>query len=90
VNGPLDRFAPGWRSAINLKQSKQGTRAEFIAYWTSKIDALGLPPSERAPLITGPIKNQRLYWLVLVSRHERAREFWDKVRNLSGQGEFPF
>jgi three-Cys-motif partner protein len=89
-NGPLDRFAPGWRNAVDLKQSKQGTRAEFIAYWTSKIDALGLPPSEHAPLITGPIKNQRLYWLVLVSRHERAREFWDKVRNLSGQGEFPF
>ncbi len=28
-DGPLDRFAPGWRSTVDLNQSKQGTRADL-------------------------------------------------------------
>jgi three-Cys-motif partner protein len=86
-DGPLDRFAPGWRQAVDLKQTKTATRAAIIEYWVSKIEALGLPPSEHAPLVTGPVKNQRLYWLVFASRHKLAKEFWDKIRNVSGQGE---
>ncbi len=86
-DGPLDKFAPGWRNVVDLKQSKSATRAAYMAYWASKIEALGLPPAERAELVSGTTKNQRLYWLVLVSRHELAKEFWDKVRNVSGQGE---
>lgn len=86
-DGPLDTFAPGWRNAVDLKQSKSATRAAYMAYWASKVEALGLPPAERAELISGTTKNQRLYWLILVSRHELAKEFWDKVRNVSGQGE---
>jgi three-Cys-motif partner protein len=87
--GPLDEFAPGWRNAVDLKQTKSATRADVIAYWAARIEALGLPRSKRAPLIRARTKNQRLYWLVLVGRHERAREFWDKVQDLSGQGELP-
>ena len=86
-DGPLDRFAPGWREAVDLKQSKVATRAGFIAYWASRIEALGLPPAERAELVSGTTKNQRLYWLVFVSRHELAKQFWDEIRNVSGQGE---
>ena len=89
TDSPLDRFAPGWRQAVDLKQTQASTRAAFIEYWISKIEALGLPPSEHAQLVTGPIKNQRLYWLVFASRHKLAKEFWDKIRNLSGQGELP-
>ena len=88
-DSPLERFAPGWRTAINLKQSRPATRAAVVAYWASKIDAIGLPPSKRAPLVRARTKNQRLYWLVLVGRHERAREFWDKIQDVSGQGELP-
>jgi three-Cys-motif partner protein len=86
-DGPLDRFAPGWRKAVDLKQGKQATRAAFIAYWASQIEALGLPPAEHAELVSGPTKNQRLYWLVFVSRSDFAKKLWDKIRNLSGQGE---
>ncbi len=86
MDGPLDRFAPGWRSVVSLRQSKSATRAAYIAYWASKMEALGFQPA-RYELVTGKTKNQRLYWLVLVSRHPIAGEFWDKIRNVSGQGE---
>jgi three-Cys-motif partner protein len=89
-DGPLDKFAPGWRNEIDLKQTQPATRAAYMAYWASKVEALGLPPAKHAELISGTTKNQRLYWLVLVSRHELAKEFWDKVRNVSGQGELSF
>jgi three-Cys-motif partner protein len=86
-DGPLERFAPGWRRVVDLKQGQQATRAAVIAYWASQIEALGLPPVARPELVTGPTKNQRLYWLVFVSRSDFAKGLWDKIRNLSGQRE---
>ena len=87
IDGPLDHFAPGWRSAVDLNQSRSATRAAYIAYWASKMEALGLPPARRAELVSGTTKNQRLYWLVFVSRSDFAKSLWDKIRNVSGQGE---
>jgi three-Cys-motif partner protein len=86
-DGPLDHFAPGWRKAIDVKQTQSATRAAYIAYWASKMERLGLPPAQRAELVSGSTKNQRLYWLVFVSRSDFAKSLWDKIRNLSGQGE---
>jgi three-Cys-motif partner protein len=83
----LERFAPEWRQYIDLNQSQRGIRAAILAYWASKIEQLGLSSAEHAELITGSERNQRLYWLVMVSRHKLAKEFWDKIRNVSGQGE---
>jgi hypothetical protein len=88
ADGPLDRFSPGWRAAVSTNQSKSATRAAYIAYWASKMEALGFPPA-RYELVSGTAKNLRLYWLVLVSHHKLANKFWDKIRNVSGQGEFP-
>jgi hypothetical protein len=48
-----------------------------------------LSSAEHAELVTGPERNQRLYWLVMVSRHKLAQDFWDKIRNLSGQRDLP-
>jgi three-Cys-motif partner protein len=84
--GPLDRFAPGWRNAVSLRQSKSATRAAYVAYWAAQMEKLGFAPA-RYVLVSGPTKNQRLYWLVMVSHHKLAQEFWDKIRNVSGQGE---
>jgi three-Cys-motif partner protein len=83
----LERFAPGWRQQVDLNQSQRGIRASILAYWAGKIEKLGLSSAEHAELITGAERNQRLYWLVMVSRHKLAKEFWDKIRNVSGQGE---
>jgi three-Cys-motif partner protein len=87
TDGPLDRFAPGWRTAVSQKQAKKATRAAYIAYWASKMEALGLPPARRTELVSGTTKNQRLYWLVFVSRSDFAKSLWDKIRRISGQGE---
>ena len=86
-DGPLDHFAPGWRVAVSRKQTQSATRAAYIAYWASKVEALGLPPARRAELVSGTTKNQRLYWLVFVSRSDFAKSLWDKIRIVSGQGE---
>jgi three-Cys-motif partner protein len=82
----LDRFAPGWRKSVSLEQSKSATRAAYVAYWAAEMEKLGFAPA-RYELISGPIKNQRLYWLVMVSHHTLAQKFWDQIRNVSGQGE---
>jgi three-Cys-motif partner protein len=87
IDGPLDRFAPGWRTVVNLKQSQPAIRAAYIEYWISKMTALGLPPARHAELVSGTTKNQRLYWLVFVSRSDFAKNLWDKIRNVSGQGQ---
>jgi three-Cys-motif partner protein len=89
TGGPLDVFAPGWREVVDVRQSQPAIRAAYIQYWASKIQELGLAAAEHAELVTGSSRNQRLYWLVLISRHELARDFWDKIRNVSGQGELP-
>jgi three-Cys-motif partner protein len=86
-DSPLHRFAPGWRSAVDLRQGLAATRAAVFAFWASQIEALGLPPAERAELVSGPTKNQRLYWLVFASRSDFAKGLWDKIRNVSGQRE---
>jgi three-Cys-motif partner protein len=86
-DGPLDRFAPGWREVVSVKQSQSAVRAAYISYWASRMESLGLPPARRAELVLGPTHNQRLYWLVFVSRSDFAKGLWDKIRNISGQGE---
>jgi three-Cys-motif partner protein len=83
----LERFAPGWRQHVDLNQSQRRIRAAILAFWASKIEGLGLSSAEHAELVTGLERNQRLYWLVMVSRHKLAKEFWDKIRSLSGQGD---
>lgn len=87
ADGPLDRFAPGWRAVVDLKQSQRAIRAAYVQYWISKVTALGLPPARHAELVSGTTKNQRLYWLIFVSRSDFAKSLWDKIRNVSGQGQ---
>jgi three-Cys-motif partner protein len=83
----LERFAPGWRNAIDVRQSQPGMRAALLTYWASKMEALGLGPARRAELISGTMRNQRLYWLVFASHSDFAKGLWDKIRNVGGQGE---
>jgi three-Cys-motif partner protein len=85
----LDRFAPGWRQHVGLDQSQQRVRAALLSYWAGKFETLGLAPAERTELVSGQERNQRLYWLVLVSREKLARDFWEKIRSVSGQRDLP-
>jgi three-Cys-motif partner protein len=85
----LERFAPGWRQHVALDQSQQRIRAALLSYWASKFETLGLSRAEHAELVSGQERNQRLYWLVLVSRHKLAKDFWEKIRSVSGQRQLP-
>jgi three-Cys-motif partner protein len=83
--GPLDRFAPGWRSVVNDQEPDRKVRMAIFQHWLTLIRALDMAPSEGIERVVGS-KRQPLYWLVLVSRHNRAQEFWEKIRNVSPQG----
>jgi three-Cys-motif partner protein len=82
----FDVFAPGWRDAVDVRQSIASVRIAVMAHWQSLVRALGYPEMPRLELIKGN-QGQRLYWLAFVSRHNLGNEFWNKIRNISGQGE---
>ena len=84
ADSALDRFAPGWRDYVDISARDEVVRAAVFDYWLGLIRRLDMRPFQGVELVVGE-KNQRLYWLVLVSRHERASELWDKIRNTSRQ-----
>ncbi|MEA2699916.1 MAG: hypothetical protein QOI66_4187 [Myxococcales bacterium] len=89
VGGTLDIFAPGWRDAVDVKQSIAALRAALIDYWLGAIRSLGTHPATGIPLIVGE-QNQRLYWLVFLSSNPLGHKLWNDVQNLRGQGSlFP-
>jgi three-Cys-motif partner protein len=84
--GPLDRFAPGWRSTVDIDHPQQSAKRKAIfSHWLNLIRGLDMAPAEGVESVYGD-HGQRLYWLVFVARHPRAREFWDKIRNVTNQG----
>jgi hypothetical protein len=48
-----------------------------------------MQPSQGVEEATGP-RNQHLYWLVFVARHELALRFWDEIRNITSQKSLGF
>jgi three-Cys-motif partner protein len=80
----LEIFAPGWRKMVDLSQSQAAIRAAIFEYWCSSITKLGLSPASGVELVSGE-KNQRLYWLVFVSRSDFAKSLWEDIRELKGQ-----
>lgn len=74
-HSPLDEFAPGWREAVNLAQPEESSRLQFVHYWVGLLKKLGFEGEVQFELITGS-KNQPLYWLVLVAKHEIGTKFW--------------
>jgi len=75
VHSPLDEFAPGWREVVDLAQPEEAARLHFVRYWVESVRKLGFDGDVRFELITGS-KNQPLYWLVLITKHEIAQKFW--------------
>jgi three-Cys-motif partner protein len=78
VKRQFDEFAPEWRKHVSLDSNLQSLRASMIEYWSDLVERLGLPRAKHTQLIKGT-GNQRLYWLMLLSRHPRAHEFWNKI-----------
>jgi three-Cys-motif partner protein len=78
----FDRFAPGWRDHVRTDVNQASLRAAILEYWTEKVVALGLPRAKHCELIRGT-KNQRLYWLMFLAKHELPHSFWNKITSLA-------
>lgn len=73
----FERFAPDWRDKIETTGSQRDVRGRLLEYWKAKVESLGMQPfADR--LIRGS-QRQRLYWLMLVSRHPLAGKLWDAI-----------
>jgi three-Cys-motif partner protein len=64
---------------------------QILNHWLEKIRAINLKPAgvKSIELVSG-LKNQPLYWLVFAARHDKANEFWDKIRSIDPQKGFGF
>ncbi len=85
----FDKFAPGWRDCIGTNMNQISLRAAILQYWSNEVMALGLPRAEHCELITGS-RRQRLYWLILLSRHELAHSLWSKISSQAKSPGFDF
>jgi three-Cys-motif partner protein len=87
-NGPLDRFAPGWRKTVNRRNTDRNIRIAIFNHWLSLIRKLDMAASQGDEIekVVGK-RRQPLYWLVLVARHKLAHKFWNAIRNITPQGE---
>jgi three-Cys-motif partner protein len=83
-DGTLDRFAPGWRNVVDERETDRKVRVAIFDHWLTLIRGLDMAPSKGVERVVGS-NQQPLYWLVLVSRHKKAQEFWNKIRNVSSQ-----
>jgi three-Cys-motif partner protein len=89
LQSQFDEFAPDWRKNVTLDENLESVRSSLIGYWSGLVERLGLPRAKHTELIKGP-GGQRLYWLMLLSRHERAHEFWEKITSEAKQPTFGF
>jgi three-Cys-motif partner protein len=89
AHSEFDRFAPGWRDNIPTDMNQNSLRAAILKYWSDKVMELGLPRAEHCELITGT-KNQRLYWLIFLGKHELAHALWSKISSSAKAPHFDF
>ena len=85
----FDKFAPGWRENVSTEMTKTAFRAALLKYWSEKVSALGLPQAKHWELIRGD-QGQRLYWLILLARHNLAHGLWAKISSEAKSPTFPF
>jgi three-Cys-motif partner protein len=81
----FDRFAPGWKSSIDITQRHSTVRRSVFEYWRSEVEQLGISTAAEMELITGE-QGQHLYWLTLIAKSELAHAFWKAAVNKTGQG----
>lgn len=88
-SSPLDIFAPGWRSVIDPISPEVTIRRGILEHWLNLVRNEDMQPSQGVEKVTGS-KNQPLYWLIFVARHDLAMKFWDEIRSVSDQRKLDF
>src|SRR5271155_654885 len=89
AHSEFDRFVPGWRDRLQTDTNQSTLRAAIIEYWSEKVMSLGLPRAEHCELFKGP-NNQRLYWLIFLSKHPLAHSLWSKISSAAKSPELDF
>jgi three-Cys-motif partner protein len=89
AHSEFDRFAPGWRDRVRTDMNQGSLRAAILQYWSDKVMELGLPRAEHCELFKGT-KNQRLYWLIFLGKHELAHDLWSKISSAAKAPQFDF
>jgi three-Cys-motif partner protein len=89
AHSEFDRFVPGWRDRLQTDTNQSSLRAAIIEYWSEKVMSLGLPRAEHCELFKGP-NNQRLYWLIFLSKHPLAHSLWSKISSAAKSPELDF
>lgn len=85
----LDTFVPDWRDHVDTTRRGFDVRSAILEYWKRLVRAEGMKTAETFEKVRGP-NEQPLYWLAFAARHDRALEFWNKIKNVSGERELPF
>jgi three-Cys-motif partner protein len=85
----FDKFAPEWRDHVGTDMNQSALRAAIFEYWSKKVTRLGLPRAKHCELVTGA-ENKRLYWLILLAKHELAHNLWSKISSYAKAPGFGF
>ena len=85
----FDKFAPGWRNHVSTNMNQEALRAAIIKFWSDKVMKFRLHRARPCELIKGP-RQQRLYWLILLARHELAHALWSKISSSAKAPDFDF
>lgn len=83
-DGPLDHFAPGWRTA-KRSAIKREQRQYFFEHWLSLFADLGFAAGS-VRHVKGSV-NQTLYYLVYFSRHPLGLRLWDVTEKSKKQSD---
>jgi three-Cys-motif partner protein len=89
AHSQFDKFAPGWRDRVGTDMNQEALRRGIIQYWSDKVTDLGLPRARHCELITGD-RGQRLYWLILLAKHDLAHQLWEKISSAARAPRFDF
>jgi three-Cys-motif partner protein len=81
---PLDAFAPHWRDKVDIAQHDDIVRGQIFHHWVDLLRTLDMTVADGVELVSAT-GNQPLYWLAFTARHDRALEFWEKIRKLDSQ-----
>lgn len=76
----LERVAPGWREAVDLKHlPKNAFVNAFLEHWKSTVlKEAHMTTAEKMPLMKNS-KSGPLYRLILLQRHNLAKKLWNDV-----------
>jgi three-Cys-motif partner protein len=85
----FDSFAPGWRDAFSAVNPSGVIQREILEHWRELVIGLGAWPSDHVQWVRAD-KNQPLYRLLMIAKHQLPLKLWSESANISGQRKLDF